>query len=279
MFLLFAALAVSSLRFAQSNSRSQLFFSGLLIGVCCDYKPQSFLIFSLLICFSKLFIFIGGVTSILLGGLTSSALTSNFPYATWVEALQKRMGGGSRTGDQMHLYSLTSNAFLTTVIVVFLFSIVAALAIFNWRINNLGRPQFFSLVIFTVIFFAPWMHSTDLVFFSLYAMILYFARPFSWISSLSIGTLLVWSNNLVVSAFVVFAALFLVLIPRQMTSILKSCLNFLVIIPSIIFPLTVFTFPSLEESHRKWWGLLGIYLVTLFSAGLRIKPEVESTRK
>jgi len=124
MFLLFAALAVSSLRFALSNSPVQLFLSGLLIGVCCDYKPQSFLIFSLLICFSKPLIFIGGAASILMGGLTSSALTSDFPYATWVDVLQKRMGGGSRTGDQMHLYSLTPNAFFTALLVVLLASTV-----------------------------------------------------------------------------------------------------------------------------------------------------------
>jgi hypothetical protein len=279
MFLLFAALAVSSLRLAQSNSPVQLFVSGLLIGVCCDYKPQSFLIFSLLICFSKPLIFIGGATSILIGGLASSALTSNFPYATWVEVLQKRMGGGARTGDQMHLYSLTLNAFLTTVLVVLLSSTVVALAISNRGIRNLGRPQILSLVIFTVTLFAPWMHSTDLVFFSLYAVILYFTHSLSWTSSLSIGTFLVWSNNLVVSAFVVFAALFLVLVSQRMTPLLKYRSIFLVVIPSIIFPLTVFISPSLEESHRKWWGLLGIYLVTLFSAGLRIKPEVEPTRK
>ena len=195
LFLLFAALAASSLRLAMSNSHVQLFLSGLLIGICCDYKPQCFLVFSLLICFSKLFILIGGVTSILLGGLVSFALTSNFPYVTWVEVLQKRAGGGARTGDQMHLYSLSSNAFLTTVIVVFLFITTVALTVSKWRMYGLERPQIFPLMIFAVTFFAPWMHSTDLVFFSLYAMILFFTRPLNWLNSLSIGILLVWSNN------------------------------------------------------------------------------------
>ena len=279
MFLLFAALAATSLRLANSNSHILLFTSGLIIGICCDYKPQCFLVFSLLICFSRLFILIGGVTSILLGGLISSILTSSFPYATWVEVLQKRAGGGARTGDQMHLYSLFSNAFLTTVIVVFLFITVAALTVSRWRMNSLERPQVFSLVIFTVTFFAPWMHSTDLVFFSLYAMILFFARPLNWLNSLSIGILLVWSNNLSVSLFVVSAALFLILISQQKTSALKFCLNIFVVTPSIVFALTVFSFPQLEESHRKWWGLLGIYLVTVFSTGFRVVSDVKTTRE
>lgn len=279
MFLLFAALAVSSLRLAQSNSPVHLFLSGLLIGICCDYKPQSFLIFSLLICFSKLLIFIGGAASVLVGGLTSSALTSDFPYATWAEVLQKRMGGGSRTGDQMHLYSLTSNAFYTTVLVVLLASAVVALLISTRGLRNLERPQIFSLVIFTVTFFAPWMHSTDLVFFSLYAVILYFTHPLSWTSSLTLGAFLVWSNNLVVSMFVVSVSLILVLTYKRITPILKSCSYGFVAIPAVIFPLTVLFFPSLEESHRKWWGLLGIYLVTLFSTGFGIVSNAKSVRR
>lgn len=279
MFLLFAALAASSLRLARSKSHVQLFLSGLLIGICCDYKPQCFLVFSLLICFSKLFILIGGVTSILLGGLISSILTSSFPYATWMEALQKRMGGGARTGDQMHLYSLTSNTFLTVAIVVSLFLAALVLTISNWRRNNLERQQIHLIIIFTVTFFAPWMHSTDLVFFSICGMILYFVRPLNWLSSLSMGTFLVWSNNLVVSAFVVSIAFFLVLNSQQITSFLKYFSNYFVAIPAVVFPMTVLFFPSLEESHRKWWGLLGVYLVTLFSAGFKTMSAVNSTRK
>ncbi|ASY25867.1 glycosyltransferase 87 family protein [Candidatus Planktophila versatilis] len=279
LFLLFAALAATSLRLANSNSHIQLFTSGLIIGICCDYKPQCFLVFSLLICFSKLFILIGGVTSILLGGLISSILTSTFPYTTWVEVLQKRAGGGARTGDQMHLYSLTSNTFLTVVIVISLFLAAAFLTMSNWRMNNLEKQQIFLLIIFTVTFFAPWMHSTDLVFFSVCAIILYFVRPLNWLSSLSMGAFLVWSNNVVVSAFVVSIAFLLVLNSQRITTILKSRSNFFVAIPAMVFPLTVLFFPSFEESHRKWWGLLGVYLVTLSSAGFKTISNFNSTQK
>lgn len=279
MFLLFAALAASSLRFARSNSRVQLFLSGLLIGFCCDYKPQCFLIFSLLICFSRFLAFIGGLTSILLGGFISSMLTSRLPYEAWIEVLRKRMGGGAKTGDQMHLYSLSSNRLLTTLLIGVLFSGIVVLAFPNWNRDNLGWRPSFLLVIFTVTFFAPWMHSTDLVFFSVCAMILHVASPLNWLSYVSIGAFLVWSNNLAISAIVVFVAWFLILISQRFTSFSQFCSYSFVAIPSIIFPLSVHFGPSLEESQRKWWGLLALYLVTLFSARFRIVSIAKSTSK
>ena len=265
-YIIFAAFALTALNYSRSRSSLKLVASGFLIGVCCDYKPQGFLILALLICFTNKKIFFGAFLSILLGSFISTVFTKEFPYSVWYNVISSRKNGGFFTPDQMNIYFLTtplSNVAVAVALVV-VFSIYVYLS--KARLQHLrSNPIDFMVLFFAFTILFPHMHAQDLVFYGLVVVTIAFKlERLSYVAAFSLGSLVIWSNNLWV---VVGINIFLLVLlgfrfGRQLLMEIKTLACLLA--PSIIFFLTVKIFPDSEHMQRKYWGFMAILSSLLY---------------
>jgi hypothetical protein len=262
-FIVFLAFAISALRFSRYESIKFLLLAGFLIGLCCDYKPQCFIIFALLICFKNRYIFLGGILSVISGALLSAILTHKPPYLVWGEVIFKRFKGGV-TGDQMHIYTVFPGFWSRLILTVI--CAIALLYFFLHR-HNLNNPYINVLTIFLTVFLSPWMHPTDLVLFSLFAVgIALQGNGLTFISSLALGSLLVWSNNLVISILIAIlsvSTLFLYLGRNHKKYMMKVLF---IVSPPIIFAFVSNKDPDVEGLLRKIFGLVSLLCITALVA-------------
>jgi hypothetical protein len=265
-YLIFAALALTALNYSRSQSNPKLMASGFLIGICCDYKPQGFLILALLICFTNKKIFFGAFLSIVLGSFISTIFTKEFPYSVWYKVISSRKNGGFFTPDQMNIYFLStplSNVAVAIPLVI-CFSIYVYLS--KARLQHLrSNPIDFMVLFFAFTILFPHMHAQDLVFYGLVVVTIAFKlERLSYLGAFSLGSLVIWSNNLWV--IVGINIILLVLLgfkfgyPLLMNIRALTCL----LSPSIIFFLTVKALPDSEHMQRKYWGFLAILSSLLY---------------
>jgi hypothetical protein len=258
-FVVFLALAVSALRLSICESNGLRLCSGFLIGVCCDYKPQSFLIFALLICFRNRYIFLGGILAFISSTTLSTFLTDKPPYLVWGKALLTRFEGGV-TGDQMHIYALFPGFWS-----VFLSSVIATFALIHWVLNRtrFSVPQKTTFIIFITVLLSPWLHPTDLVLFGVFAVgIATWNNGLTILTSLALGTLLVWSNNLLINVSLALISAFILyfyLGQNLENTIMKKLL---IALPPVLFALLAYTTPDLESTLRRYLGLVSIVSIT-----------------
>jgi hypothetical protein len=275
LFIIFLAIAVSALRLSRYESTRFLLLAGFLIGLCCDYKPQSFLIFALVICLKNRYIFLGGFFSIVSGALLSTILTHKPPYIVWGEVIFKRFKGGV-TVDQMHIYTVFPGYLSQLMLMV-----VCALALlyfFLYR-HNLDTPHKNVLIIFLTVFLSPWMHPTDLVLFSLFAVgIALQGNGLTFISSLALGSLLVWSNNLIINILIAIfsvSILFLYLERNQKRYLVKVL--FIVFLP-VFFAFISTKDPNIEGFLRKLFGLGSLFCISALAAISGFEHSEKSSR-
>lgn len=261
-FIIFLAFAILALRLSSYETKGSLLLAGFLIGVCCDYKPQCFMVFALLICFKNRYIFLGGVFSIISGALLSVILTRKAPYLVWCEVILKKFKGGA-TGDQMHIYVLFPG--LWSILVLIVISAFAVAYLLRYR-NKVSVQQRSVLIIFITVLLSPWMHPTDLALFAVFVVgIAIRSNGLTLFSSLALGSLLVWSNNVTISIFVAllsFFILFLYLGRNQQTLFVYK---FLIIMPSIFFAIFSKNNPEVEDLLRKLFGIVSLFCATFLA--------------
>jgi hypothetical protein len=261
-FFVFATLAVLSLRLSKSHSIKSLVLSGILIGICCDYKPQAFIVIAALLCFSHRFIFLGSVFSFVVGAVTSTILTWDIPYKVWIEVIFKKLKGGS-TGDQMHIYGVLP-VFLSYSIAFFV--LICFLILLYRQIRNFLTPEFRFLTIFVSILLIPWMHPTDLGFLSAYIFTVKLkTRQETFFGLLGLGSLIVWSSNPLIGVLVAFLALFIIQVQLKNCEFVNQVSLLIVTFPSIIFAITANYFPGLIETNRQYWGLSSLMCLLVLS--------------
>jgi hypothetical protein len=262
-FFLFATLAVLALRLSRSNSLRNLLLSGSLIGICCDYKPQAFIVMALMLCFSNKFVFLGGVFSFLSGALVSTVLTRDIPYKVWVEVVFNRFQGGV-TGDQMHIYAVLPK--LLAVLIAIIVLIVFLILVFQ-RNTYFDTPEVKLFTIFVSILLIPWMHPSDLVLLSAFIFVINVATSMQkYVFLVGVGSLLVWSSNPLVSILVTFLALFILKFYLKGSQLFTFNSFFIVTIPSFIFAITANNHPNFIESSRQYWGLVAVFSACVLSA-------------
>jgi len=263
LFIVFLAFAVSALRFSRYESTKFLLLAGFLIGLCCDYKPQCFIIFGLLICFKNRYIFLGVILSVISGAFLSTILTHKPPYLVWADVIFKKFKGGV-TGDQMHIYAVFPG-FWSQVITVVICA-VTLLYLFKNRYAK-SIPHKNILIVFLSVLLSPWMHPTDLVLFSLFTVgIAIRHNGLTFFSSLALGTLLVWSNNLVISILIVALSVFILFLylGRSHNKYLTKIL--FIVLPPILFALVSNKNPAIEDLLRKFVGLGSLFCITALAA-------------
>jgi hypothetical protein len=259
-YLVFITLAVLGLKLSLSESAIKLFISGLLLGICCDYKPQSFLVFALIFCFTNVYIFFGLSFSVILGAIFSTILTKTIPYQVWIEVILEKSKGGS-TEDQMHLYEIIPGS-----ISLFFALGLFILATTSTIINKLNGSERVISIIFVTTLLTPWMHPTDLVLYGLFAVVLTIQpNRLTTLSSFGLGSFLVWSNSYTISILVALVVFSLLLAHGEILKKLRFVQIFLILIPSTIFSYTSNEFPEFEGVHRQFWGMAGIVIITMVS--------------
>ena len=275
-FVLFLTLFVLALRLSQSSSTRNLLLAGFLIGICCDYKPQCFVVFGILVGFSNLYIIVGGFLSLIIGGTISIFLTRNFPYEVWVDAVLKRSEGLS-SGDQMHIYSLLPGEigkFLALVVI----AILITYQFYNRSKFNSSPNKIFLLLV--SILLTPWMHPTDLALASVIVVAISIReQSFKFLNAFGLGCLLVWSSSVLITLFLAAFTLFLMYLYLEDKGNLLSFKPLVVIAPSIIFAFTSFFNPYLEQSHRQYWGVISLVIATLIAANLVVIQNGRKTLK
>jgi hypothetical protein len=103
---------------------------------------------------------------------------------------------------------------------------------------------------------------------------------FSYIGAFSLGTMLVWSNNIVISLLIALAASILILLIVD-KKLKKGVVQFLLIsLPSLIFSITANVDLNLEDLHRKYWGLISLLTITIMAllTLLQDEPRVENVK-
>jgi hypothetical protein len=277
-FIIFITAATIAITLAQSQLPKNLFAAGFILGVCCDYKPQAFVIFVILFCFKNKLIFLGSCLSVLIGTFTSVILTRKIPYLEWAESILIRVDGGM-TSEQMNIYVVVPkvlSVFITIAIVITL-----VLNRHKFFCAEIDKQLKYLIVIFIFTLLSPWMHSTDLVLFPIFAISLVVQRTmFSYIGAFSLGTMLVWSNNIVISLLIALAAstLILLIVDKKLK---KKVVQFLLIsLPSLIFSITANVDLNLEDLHRKYWGLMSLITITIMAllTLLQDEPKVENVK-
>lgn len=275
-FIIFMTAATIALALAQSHSPRNLFAAGFILGVCCDYKPQAFIVFVILFCFKNKTIFLGSCLSVLIGTFTSVILTQKIPYLEWAASVIMRFNGGM-TSEQMNIYVVVPRVISVFLIMTIVFAV--ALNKHKFFRPEIDKQQKNLTVIFIFTLLSPWMHSTDLVLFAVFAMSLVVQRSmFSYFGAFSFGTMLVWSNNIVISLLIAVAAstLFCLIVDNKLK---KKIVQFIFIfLPSFIFSITVFVDLNLEDLHRKYWNLISLVTITIMAllTLLRDEPKVKN---
>jgi hypothetical protein len=111
------------------------------------------------------------------------------------------------------------------------------------------------------------MHPTDLVLFSLFTVgIAIRHNGLTFFSSLALGTLLVWSNNLVISILIVALSVFILFLylGRSHNKYLTKIL--FIVLPPILFALVSNKNPAIEDLLRKFVGLGSLFCITALAA-------------
>jgi hypothetical protein len=261
-YIIFLTIAVYALRHSQSSEHKSLFFSGLLIGICCDYKPQSFLFFAILIGFTNKYIFFGGCLTVVLSAFSSVLLTGEIPFKVWVEVILARLKGGS-TPEQMHIYTLHPRLTLLFVVAA-VFVILVRFKLKTESVTDLTNSKVFFL--FVAMLLSPWMHSSDLVLVSIFIVgIVVFNHGLNLISSLGLGALLVWSDRLIINIILLTLMVFLIVI-WNITSKTNIFSLWIIFVPQAIFYFVPNENEELQILHRHLWGLASLVSALLLSA-------------
>ena len=275
-FVIFLMLFVVALRLSQSSSTRNLLLAGILIGICCDYKPQCFVVFGILIGFSNIYIIVGGFLSLIIGGIISIFLTGSLPYEVWVKAVLKRSEALS-AGDQMHIYALLPDEigkFLALVII----AILITYQFYNRSKFNSSPNKIFLLLV--SILLTPWMHPTDLALTGVVVVAISIReQSFKFLNAFGLGCLLVWSSSVLITLFLAALTLFLLYLYLENKGNLLSFEPLVVIAPSIIFAFTSFFKPDLEQSHRQYWGVMSLLIATLIAFSLAVSHNSRKTLK
>jgi hypothetical protein len=272
-FIIFLTLSVLAFRLSHSSNTRNLLMSGFLLGICCDYKPQCFVVFALLIVFTNKYIFLGGVLSLVVGGLISVVLTRKLPYEVWVDVILKRSEGLSY-GDQMHIFALFPGVVASMVTVVFVALLVS---IQFYKKSQFRSSQNKILILFVFILITPWMHPTDLALIGVVVVtVSIWGKSLGALNAFGLGCLLVWSSNVWISLILATAALMLLILFFEDKGKYSPLNAFLVISPSVFFAFLSTWDADLEQSHRQYWGVTSIIVATIIT-GISVINSNEKT--
>jgi hypothetical protein len=231
-------------------------FSGILLGITVDYKPQVFGLVTLILVLRYRRVIIGVIISWLFGGLVSVWLTDSGPFVTWAKAINLRKNGGFTSVDQMNLVSLVNSGFILIILIVSLVGVGSAMIYRNWFSMNRDLFDIDWYLVFVVGFILiPYLHPTDIYIVGVCLVIRLIQSDsiFPWIG---LGFLITWSNALEVFVAQTILVFFLsVLLKTSRSNVVVS------MIPSLSLLAAVEISPGNESLTRKFMNFLLLLFV------------------
>jgi hypothetical protein len=242
-FIIVITLMLAALsRLLESNTKYADLILGFTICFILDFKPQVFIPVAFYVLARRHRALFGVLVGILAQLIISLAVSRNFPFKSWLEALRAKREGGFTTIDQMNLYAISKSVIVSILIAsTVLFLIVYYIKAFSVKLRINSESLIFIWLLWFL--FVPYLHPTDLVVPVGMICVAVFSKG-SNLLFLALGSALVWSNSTVLMFITLIIITFALKIYNK-----KSAL--FLWIPNIVFILSIKLFPYIEMSLRQ----------------------------
>lgn len=204
LFVIYCLVAVTAVQISLKKDKFYLLISsGILIGICLDYKPQSFVIL-LPFVFAKLYRIVGLLISIMVSAILSLFISDAWPFLEWLQALKSRSGASYKTSDQMSLLGISWQLGIVSGLAIAATCVLYFYGLLQLRdlLRSRNYLLYTTIIIFNLVGLSFFLHPTDLVLNVIALLFLltnddeFTGKP---IIAILLGFSLIWSNSIVVS--------------------------------------------------------------------------------